>query len=372
MSGVSRGRHLARSSVTGTGYGTSYAPGVPAAPRGSAAAAYRQAGARGGRKAWVVVSACLIAAFTVFVLLDAFVIGRVSQTVQQADTSNIVNAQVADGTGGGGDADGAAAATSDADGSDAGHGSAAQAASVEGDVVGSYSDENMSITVRKSRVSDTDVYVADVQVTSVEYLKTALAQGAYGRNLKQTTSDMAAQAGAVLAINGDYYGFRDDGYVVRNGVLYRDEPSTGTDALVVYGDGSMASVSQDGVSAQDLVDSGAWQVLSFGPTLVEDGEVAVSRGQEVAQSRSSNPRTAIGMISPLHYIVVVSDGRSDDNAGLSLYELAQVMVENGATYAYNLDGGGSTTLYFQGEVLNNPSSGNRSGEREVSDIVYFG
>lgn len=329
-------------------------------------------GARPVRKAWVVACACLLAAFTVFVLLDAFVVGRVSQAQQQADLSNIVAAS----GGGGGDTQASAAAgagsSSSADADSGGSASEESAASTEGTVVGAYSDDDVSITVRKTRVSDTDVYVADVQVSSAEYLQTALAQGAYGRNLKETTSDMAEEAGAVLAVNGDYYGFRDDGYVVRNGVLYRDTPAEGTDALVVYGDGSMASVSQDDVTAQELVDSGAWQVFSFGPTLVEDGAVVVSDDDEVDQSMSSNPRTAIGMVSPLHYLVVVSDGRTSDNAGLSLAELAQVMADYGATYAYNLDGGGSTTMYFQGEVLNNPTSGNRSGERKVSDIVYFG
>ena len=248
----------------------------------------------------------------------------------------------------------------------------AGAADTAGESLGSYSDDNMQIQVSKVRAYDTDIYIADVQVTSAEYLKTAFAQNAFGRNLKDTTSNMADAANAVLAINGDYYGFRDDGYVVRNGVLYRDTTSAGTDALVIYGDGSMASVSQDDATAQQLVDSGAWQVLSFGPTLVSDGAVVVSGTDEVGQSKNSNPRTAIGMVSPLHYVVVVSDGRTGDNAGLSLNQLAQVLVDNGATYAYNLDGGGSTTLYFKGEVLNSPSSGNRSGEREVSDIVYFG
>ena len=250
----------------------------------------------------------------------------------------------------------------------AGAGSAASA----GTQVGSYSDENMQITVSKVRAYDTDIYVADIQVSSAEYLKTALAQGSYGRNLKDTTSNMADEAGAVLAINGDYYGFRDDGYVLRNGVLYRETAASGTDALVIYGDGTMAAASQDTTTAQQLKDAGAWQVLSFGPVLVSDGELAVSAGDEVDQAMGSNPRTAIGMVSPLHYVVVVSDGRTGDDDGLSLYQLAQVLVDNGATFAYNLDGGGSTTLYFQGEVLNNPSSGNRSGERSVSDIVYFG
>lgn len=230
----------------------------------------------------------------------------------------------------------------------------------------------MQIEVYSLRAYDTDIYVADVQVSSAEYLKTALAQNSFGRNLKDTTSNMADAAGAVLAVNGDYYGFRDEGYVLRNGVLYRDTASSGTDALVVYGDGTMAAASQDSNTAESLKAAGAWQILSFGPTLVDGGQISVAADAEVGQSKSSNPRTAIGMVSPLHYVVVVSDGRTGDNEGLSLYELAQVLVDNGATFAYNLDGGGSTTLYFKGEVLNNPTSGNVGGERKVSDIVYFG
>lgn len=385
----------------------------------------RAAGAEVRRKrdVWVWASSLLVAALTVFVLLDTFAIGRVQQQAQAADFASAVAAQEAaesdsgelavgstatgqgtdqsDETGQASQSEEASDSSSNSSSkrsrghgkasargkgkasSDSGSGSsesatqptsivAGSASASLGTQVGSYSDENMQISVSQVRAYDTDIYVADIQVSSAEYLKTALAQGAFGRNLKDTTSNMAEDASAILAINGDYYGFRDYGYVVRNGVLYRDEAADGTDALVVYADGTMASVSQDEASAQSLVDSGAWQVLSFGPTLVNDGQLAVDADDEVDQSRNSNPRTAIGMVEPLHYVVVVSDGRTDQSEGLSLYQLAQVLRDNGATYAYNLDGGGSTTLYFKGEVLNNPTSGNSSGERKVSDIVYFG
>ena len=87
---------------------------------------------------------------------------------------------------------------------------------------------------------------------------------------------------------------------------------------------------------------------------------------------TSNPRTAIGQISELHYVVIVSDGRTSESTGLSLLELAQEFKDRGCTTAYNLDGGGSSTMYFNGEIVNNPTDGKSSGEREVSDIVYFG
>lgn len=74
--------------------------------------------------------------------------------------------------------------------------------------------------------NDTTVYVADVVLSSPEYLQTAFAQSSYGRNVTEKTSEMAQDAGAILAINGDYYGAQEKGYVIRNGVLYRDTAKT--------------------------------------------------------------------------------------------------------------------------------------------------
>ena len=235
----------------------------------------------------------------------------------------------------------------------------------------SYQDENIKITITETVYNDTTCYIADVQVSDISYLKTALAQASYGRNIKETVSDMAAGNNAILAINGDYYGFRDYGYVIRNGVLYRSN-GKGNEDLAILSDGSFMLFSEDEISAEELAAQGALQVLSFGPGLVDDGEIIVSENAEVAQSKSSNPRTAIGMISPLHYVFVVSDGRTDESEGLTLYELAQVMQDAGCTVAYNLDGGGSSTMVFNGTVINNPTGGRGSSERKVSDIVYIG
>ena len=88
---------------------------------------------------------------------------------------------------------------------------------------------------------------------------------------------------------------------------------------------------------------------------------------------SSNPRTAIGIVDSLHYIVLVSDGRTSESEGLSLYEVAEIMQEYGCSTAYNLDGGGSSTMYFNGQIINNPTTnGRKISERSVSDIVYIG
>lgn len=236
----------------------------------------------------------------------------------------------------------------------------------------SYQDENMSISITTYEVNDTVVYVADIKVSSAEYLKTALAQAAYGKNVTDETSDIAESVNAILAVNGDYYGSQESGYVLRNGVLYRSQAERGQEDLVIYEDGSMEIIQEDDVSAEELLESGAVQILSFGPALVENASVAVSEQDEVGKAKQSNPRTAVGIIDALQYIFVVSDGRTEESEGLSLYELAEFMQSLGAQTAYNLDGGGSSTMYFNGEVVNNPTTNGQIWERKVSDIVYFG
>ena len=111
--------------------------------------------------------------------------------------------------------------------------------------------------------------------------------------------------------------------------------------------------------------------LEFINSNIEDSEVAVDTNTEVDRAKTSNPRTAIGVIDANHFVFVVSDGRTSESEGLSLYELANFMKDLGVTTAYNLDGGGSSTMYFNGYVINNPTSGGSIKERSVSDIVYI-
>ena len=241
-----------------------------------------------------------------------------------------------------------------------------------GTVIGTYSDSKSKITVTQYRAYDSNIYVADVEVTDGTSILSAFANNTYGRNITDTTSDMAEENNAVLAINGDYYGARQSGYVIRNGVVYRNQGSNGED-MVISKDGSLSFISESDTTTDSLIQKQTWQVLSFGPVLVENGQVAVTENDEVGMAMASNPRTAIGTVAKNHYLFVVSDGRTSESAGLSLYELANFMKSLGATNVYNLDGGGSSTMVFQGEVVNNPTTnGNKISERAVSDILYIG
>lgn len=242
----------------------------------------------------------------------------------------------------------------------------------------SYSDGATSITistVTEGSGSDTVTsYVADVTLSDATALASAFAKDQFGENITELTSQIAADNGAIFAINGDYYGFRDTGIVIRNGVVFRDEPAR--EGLVFYTDGRVEVYDETTTSAEELLADGAWNTLSFGPAIVEDGavvdgienvEIDTNFGNHSIQG--DQPRTAVGVIDENHLVFVVVDGRqSGYSEGVTLSELADIMLDLGATTAYNLDGGGSSTMYFDGEVINSPSNG---GERGTSDILYI-
>ena len=235
----------------------------------------------------------------------------------------------------------------------------------------SYSDNNIEITLKEYYENNTKIYVADIVLKDSSILKTAFAESSYGRNITETTSSIAESVNAILAINGDYYGAQESGYVLRNGTIYRNTASDRED-LVIYEDGTFEIINEQDITLEELKEKGAYNVLSFGPALIENGSISVDTNDEVGKAMASNPRTGIGKISENHYVFVVSDGRTDESEGLSLYELAEFMESLGCETAYNLDGGGSSTMYFNGEVVNNPTTNGKIHERSVSDIVYIG
>ena len=244
----------------------------------------------------------------------------------------------------------------------------------------SWSADGTTVTVREVSTGSGDAtvtyFVADLVLSDATVLRSAFAGDAFGTNIVDETSDIAEQNGAIFAVNGDYYGFRDTGMVIRNGVVWRD--SGAREGLAFYRDGRVELYDETaaGVDAQTLVAAGVWNTLSFGPALVADGavldgiddvEVDTNFGNHSIQG--DQPRTAIGVVDDNHLLVVVVDGRSAGySAGATMTELATLMKGLGAVTAYNLDGGGSSTLWFDGEVVNRPSNG---GERGTSDILYI-
>ena len=217
-------------------------------------------------------------------------------------------------------------------------------------------------------------FVADIQLGDATDLRAAFAQNQYGLNIKDTVSGMAQEHNAVFAVNGDYYGYRTNGIVIRNGILYRDKP-TGRECLVMYRDGNVCVMQEGTVSGEKLVEEGAWNVFSFGPVLVEGGKIREGLNEPykvdlLNESISGKqPRTGIGILGKNHLLIVAVDGRAEGySCGMTFQQFAELFINYGCELAYNLDGGSSVTMYQEGQILNQPSSGK---ERRISDMIYI-
>ncbi|MDQ6423449.1 phosphodiester glycosidase family protein [Paenibacillus sp. LHD-117] len=241
-----------------------------------------------------------------------------------------------------------------------------------------YKDDNQTISIKKVQTGSgsnmVTYYVADVTLSESANLSTAFAKNAFGTNIIEDTSTIAEGNNAVFAINGDYYGFRSDGVIIRNGTLYRDEPAR--DGLALFSDGTLKAYDEEETSSDALLAEGVTNTFSFGPVLVTDGEVVgdfssvkIDKNFGNRSIQEPNPRTGIGIIAPNHFLFIVVDGRSSESRGMTLTEFANLFQELGATEAYNLDGGGSSTMYFMGRIVNNPLG--KGNERGVSDIIYI-
>ena len=309
---------------------------------------------------FIIIYAFLLISFTIYLLCDTFLISEVYQVVENS-SSNDNNTSSNSST-----------STSKRSKEKSKNSSSDTSSSTTKTTTSnSYKDSNVEINISEVVENDTTIYVADVVLSDPSYLKTAFAKSSYGKNITDYTSSVANDVKAILAINGDYYGVQETGYVLKNGIVYRSTSSNRED-LVIYKDGSFEIINEKDVSIGELAKKGAYNILSFGPALVQNSKVSVSTTDEVGRAMASNPRTAIGIISKNHYVFVVSNGRTNESVGLSLYELASFMKDLGCTTAYNLDGGGSSTMYFNGNVINNPTTNGSIKERKVSDIVYIG
>ena len=239
-------------------------------------------------------------------------------------------------------------------------------------------DTSASVTVTKKTVGSganlVTYYVADLKLAAGTALRAALAKDTFGENIIENTSTIATSNNAAWAINGDYYGFRDTGIVIRNGVAFRD--SGARQGLAVFRDGTLALYDETTTTAAKLIADGAWQTLSFGPGIVNDGKVVSGIESVEVDTNIGNhsiqgeqPRTGLGMIAPNHLVAIVADGRASGySRGVTMTEFAQLFTGLGAQVAYNLDGGGSSVMFYNGALASNPLG--RGQERGTSDILY--
>lgn len=250
-----------------------------------------------------------------------------------------------------------------------------------------YQDENMCITissdryttfttVKKKEMRSSAVYcVADIYIRDLSSMQRVYASGKFG-NTSDKVATMATKNNAILAVNGDYASEISQGVVIANGVVKRKTRNQKRDMGVIWTDGSFsvipygtkddyAAMLKNGILGEDNV----WQLFLFGPSLLDEEGNALPF--EVIDKKTSvgvaNPRTIFGYYEPGHYCIVVCEGRTNSSLGWRLEAAAIFMSELGCKGAYNLDGGQSSQLWFNGAMVNNPYKNGR----KVNDILIF-
>lgn len=237
----------------------------------------------------------------------------------------------------------------------------------------SYRSHNIYIDIISRRFMETDVYVADVHVRSMDNFRRIYAGGEWDTRRDRVDS-MSEASGAILAMTGDSSEYFSSGWVAGNGVIWRDIFNTKRDLCILYKDGRMVTYKAPSRAmhrqfAEEKDD--IWQTFLFGPALLdEEGKAYTKFNSNV---KVANPRSVIGYYEPGHYCFVQVDGRSTDsvleegeiNNGLSLVNLAQLMESLGCKAAYNLDGGRSSMMWFVDGIISTPAAINRT----IGDIV---
>ena len=230
----------------------------------------------------------------------------------------------------------------------------------------SYTSPNISIQITKVKdeehgSSAFTAYIADIHVASVKNLQAGFPDG-----YRTAAAEVIAKDNhAVMAVNGDFYLNIHNGLIVRNGVVLQDTEGT-ADICVLYEDGTMRTYAPGEYSSEAILNQNPYQVWSFGPELLDADGTPKEEFNTSSFIYKRNPRTAIGYYEPGHYCLVVIDGRAMGNSsGASMRALASLMADLGCSVAYNLDGGGSSTMVYNNKVYNLPSGGGRA----ISDIV---
>lgn len=236
----------------------------------------------------------------------------------------------------------------------------------------SYISSNVSVTVETVE-QELDGhfqrwYVADIYIADIECFATYAENGSFETYAATPALEIAELAGAIVSINGDYCNAQaQSGFFVRNGIAYQQEDLPRCDIAVLYTDGSLETYAPGEYTAEEILERRPWQLWKFGPELLDEEGEPLEGFNTSSAIEAANPRSAIGYYEPGHYCFVVSEGRLRDGGyGLTMAELARIFSDLGCKSAYNLDGGDSACMVFNGKVCNM-----RSGQRELGDILLI-
>ena len=238
-----------------------------------------------------------------------------------------------------------------------------------------YSSPRVSLSIEtkefvNSHGQTTVYYVADIYVGSLDCFRSCVCGDELEYYRVQPMAQIAAEHNALCAISGDFVSYQAfEGYSIafRDGQLLKRGDYSTYQICALFADGTMETYFPSTYKLDELMERGLWQLWHFGPLLINADGSANTNYDWQNNIAYANPRSAIGYFEPGHYCYLVADGRQDFSVGLRLEELAQIMIELGCKTAYNLDGGGTAQMYFNGGFVSSPSNGE---PRELGDILY--
>ncbi|MCR5566335.1 MAG: phosphodiester glycosidase family protein [Clostridiales bacterium] len=249
-----------------------------------------------------------------------------------------------------------------------------------------YEDSTISVAVHQGNTGTCLYWYADIRLKDASQLRTmaATADGSFDTNAEMNGITMADNADAVVAINGDFYKSAEKkglGYIIRQGILYNNSLSDSSapdsrlmDVLLIDEDGDLIGLKKplNGTIPEKFNGKRILNAFSFGPILVDNGAVVqdykdADRWLDMARD-AMRQRMCICQVDHLHYLVLCCAGPYRGNTGMTLREFADLAASLGVRIAYNLDGGDSTLLYFDGRRINEFGS---TSSRRLQDIIYF-
>lgn len=233
-----------------------------------------------------------------------------------------------------------------------------------------YDETILAITWKEDR-EGCCVTFGEVIISDGSQIRRVLADNTYRSFNWETPTQMAQRTNAVLGMTGDFYMFRQVGIMAYQGQVYRTDPSSLAHAFFTY-DGDMIltkghEVSQ-GKAVQYVADNNVSFSLGFGPVIIENYEVLPHPPYILGEFLDNYPRAAIGEVDPLHFIVMTAGNEGEPDRTITLSESTQFILEKGVHKAYNLDGGKTANMTFNGVLTADPTY---AGERTMSDMFYF-
>ena len=235
-----------------------------------------------------------------------------------------------------------------------------------------YLDDTILVITWQEYIQQRCCTFAEVKVAHGSQLRRKLAEDSYSSSVQLYASDMAKASNAVVAINGDFYAFRDLGITAYQRKLYRNNPAQ-VDSCFFTASGDMlfsraGELTGEGEAQRFIDENDVVFAVAFGPVLVDDGELQYCESYPIGEINTEYSRSCISMTDDLHYLLMTLHHTPDGRPRATINELARIIFSKNVKKSYTLDGGQTAEIILQGEPINHVDFGY---ERIVSDIIYF-